>query len=205
MADAALIADAVSALLRGIADLYRGEGRAGADDLAAALDAASAQPLPQLEAPEDIPGHLAAELGAALAASGHPVARAAEAAGMALPWTVIRAVGVETVPYYLVLELIGPQGMIPSDRVAAGLYVQERGRYYRLHAHAAEETYVTLGGTAMWTAGDQPPRCRGAGAWIHHPPWCPHATRTGAEPLLAAWRWSGDLRAETYRYLEEPA
>ena len=45
-------------------------------------------------------------------------------------------------------ELVGPDGMIYSEHVRVGLFVQSPNLNYVTRKHAAEETFIILGGSA---------------------------------------------------------
>ena len=103
---------------------------------------------------------------------------------------------------FAVVSIVGSGAMVEADGVRGGLFMQRAGCYYPLHAHAAEETYAMLAGEAEWTVGDRAPVTLGPGSFSFHPADAAHATRTFARPILAAWRWSGDIGLESYRLLE---
>lgn len=91
-------------------------------------------------------------------------------------------------------ELIGTRGPIPSTALAAGVLLLGPETDYPRHRHEAEEIYIPLSGTAVWTKGDAEPARRAPGTFIHHPSWTPHAMHTTNEPLLAFYLWrAGDL------------
>lgn len=95
-------------------------------------------------------------------------------------------------------ELIGLRGPIASEAVAVGVLLLGPGVEYPPHAHAAVEVYLPLSGTAAWLRGDGPFAPVAPGVAIRHPAWMPHAMRTGAEPLVAAYVWrGGDLAAKS--------
>lgn len=191
------------ALLAALADVFAAEGRAGGDAAAAAYRAASRT---ALAPPRRPPYKLDATIREASAGAAHPAARAAAAAHAVLPWT---ATGIleEEIPttvsdVFAVASLAGPDAPVHAEGIRSGIYVQSAESYYPLHAHTAEETYAMLAGDAEWTLEGCAPRWAGPGMFIHHGPEAGHATRTGPKPFLAAWRWSGDIRRETYRMLE---
>ena len=95
-------------------------------------------------------------------------------------------------------ELVGPDGIFLSEKTRVGLWVQTANLNYTTRTHAAEETFVILGGKAIWQAGDNAPLEEGIGTVIHHPSNTPHSNCTTNSPLLAAWRWSGDISIEQY-------
>ena len=95
-------------------------------------------------------------------------------------------------------ELIGLRGPIASSRVAVGFLMLGPGVDYPPHAHEAEEVYLPLSGVALWQRGDAAYAPVPPGARIGHESWVPHAMRTGAEPLVAAYVWrGGDLAAKS--------
>jgi hypothetical protein len=89
-------------------------------------------------------------------------------------------------------QILGPAGIVFDDTVSAGIYFQYPHLDYTDLSHAAEETYFTLAGQATWRleghASDHP-----IGRYIFRKPNALHATLTGETPLLAQWRWYGDI------------
>jgi mannose-6-phosphate isomerase-like protein (cupin superfamily) len=95
-------------------------------------------------------------------------------------------------------EVAGLRGPVPSDRLAIGVLLLGSQITYPSHAHAAEEIYVPLSGTALWQRGDAPFAAVEPGQVIGHPSWMPHAMRTQSAPLLALYLWrGGDLAAKS--------
>lgn len=95
-------------------------------------------------------------------------------------------------------ELIGLRGPIASMTVAVGFLVLGPGVAYPPHAHEATEVYLPVSGVAEWQRGDGPHAPVLPGEAIRHPSWMPHAMRTGAKPLVAAYVWrGGDLAAKS--------
>src|SRR5262245_6573245 len=94
---------------------------------------------------------------------------------------------------YAYCELFGPAGHLRDDSTAIGLLLLAPRIVYPEHAHAATETYLVIGGRAQWLQGDGRWRERGAGERIEHAAHEPHAMRTAAEPLLAAYLWHDHL------------
>jgi mannose-6-phosphate isomerase-like protein (cupin superfamily) len=88
-------------------------------------------------------------------------------------------------------ELLGPYGLFTSDRTRLGFLLLGTDTLYPAHAHAAEELYLVLAGTADWQKGAEPWQPMPPGTAIHHTPHQPHAMRTTAEPLLAMYLWWG--------------
>ncbi len=141
----------------------------------------------------------------ALETSYHPAAIALYQAGDWVPWelnsTSIFGATDDAEDVYFVARIIGPGCLMDSDTILAGYFLQLPGIYYPLHHHEAAETYVVIGGEADWTS-DMDIFRFGPGTMIHHPPYMPHAMRTFDQPLIAAWRWSGNIDTDTYRFLE---
>lgn len=140
------------------------------------------------------------------AAAGAPARFAALVAGLrdgavALRWGQTYGAGdfgADFLRGYGWTELIGLRGPIASEAVAVGLLLLGPGVDYPPHAHEAEEVYLPLSGTALWMRGDAPHAPVAPGVAIRHPSWMPHAMRTGAEPLVAAYVWrEGDLAAKS--------
>jgi hypothetical protein len=95
-------------------------------------------------------------------------------------------------------ELIGLRGPVASDAVAVGFLLLGPGVEYPPHAHEAVEVYLPLSGRAEWRQGERPYAPVEPGVAIRHASWVPHAMRTGAEPLVAAYVWrGGDLAAKS--------
>ncbi len=94
---------------------------------------------------------------------------------------------------YAYCELLGPNGMQRSQSAALGLLLLAPHVTYPEHVHPATETYVPLAGRADWLQGDGVWRARPIGGRIEHASMEPHAMRTAAEPLLAAYLWHDHL------------
>ncbi len=90
-------------------------------------------------------------------------------------------------------ELVGPDGMIYSEHVRVGLFAQSANLNYVTRKHAAEETFIMIGGQAYWQVEDEEPALCKTGDMIFHPSNVPHATVTTDQPCIAAWRWTGDI------------
>jgi Dimethlysulfonioproprionate lyase len=94
---------------------------------------------------------------------------------------------------YAYAELIGPHGFFAGDDFLMGLLLLGPGIHYRDHHHAAPELYWLLTGPSEWRQGNGDFGMREAGDTIWHKPHVVHATRTGANPLLAVWVWTRDV------------
>lgn len=185
-------------LLTRIAGLYAAENREGDNQAARALLAAAPT---EITLPEHPAGPLEAALHSLLETDPHPLSALV---GGALPWLSwaysemggrIRS---EISSGMMQTELVGPDGLFPLDDLRVGLWVQSAGLNYVTRAHLAEETFVILGGGALWNTHDGPAAFQGVGAMIHHPSLTPHSDHTTDSSLLAAWRWSGDVSVDQY-------
>ena len=94
---------------------------------------------------------------------------------------------------YAYCELMGPYGHLQHRELALGLLLLQPAITYPEHAHPALETYVVLSGHAQWRQGEHRWRDRGPSDVITHTSMEPHAMRTNAEPLLAAYLWHDRL------------
>lgn len=102
------------------------------------------------------------------------------------------------------VELIGPDGLVPSTQVRMGLYGMLPGYEYGIRTHLAEEVFVMLAGEADWKRGDGPYiPCR-RGKRVYHPSMLPHATRTRDNAFLSLYIWRGDVSTDSYRYHGKP-
>jgi len=102
---------------------------------------------------------------------------------------------------YAYCELLGPSGHWRSDRLSLGLLLLGPRLTYPDHVHPATEIYVVLSGHAQWRQGARPWQDQPPASVITHASMEPHAMRTGAEPLLAAYLWRDHLH-EPARLLE---
>lgn len=136
-----------------------------------------------------------------LLASPLPSANAMLAVLDQIPWGINPVSGqasAEALSSYVSSDLMGPDSPVFSENLRVGLFYQRPDARYGLHSHAAEETYIILAGRALWTAGDAQKEM-GAGDYVHHSTYLPHACQTGPEGVLALWRWSGDIGVGSYR------
>ncbi len=102
---------------------------------------------------------------------------------------------------YGYVELVGPGRPIENSDLLVGLLMLGPGMHYPDHAHPAEEIYHVVAGTADWWREDEGWREKGPGTLIHHVPMMRHAMRTGTEPLLALYCWTGEVK--TYATMTE--
>ncbi|MFT4715819.1 MAG: hypothetical protein ACI861_001715 [Paracoccaceae bacterium] len=185
-------------LLTALAGLYAAENRAGGDQAARELLRAASvkRKLPNAQSPA-----LAEALHETLAGNPHPLSPLIRSTNPWIAWggcDLGHRIKSEIAQEMMLVELVGPDGMFSSDTVRVGLWLQNSGVDYSLRNHSAEETFVILGGSAIWQTSETDPITKGCGAMIHHPSNILHADRTTNTPLLAAWRWSGELSFELY-------
>jgi Dimethlysulfonioproprionate lyase len=98
----------------------------------------------------------------------------------------------------LTAELLGPDGAVFHPDLRVGLFLQDSHLDYVTRSHPAEECFHMLAGEGFWSVDDGPAHRRVAGQAVFHPSHIPHASLTRDRPLLAAWRWSGDIGWEGY-------
>ncbi len=102
-------------------------------------------------------------------------------------------------------EIVGPTAPAPSDRFRLGLHLQGPRTRYPLHAHAADELYLTLAGEAWWARGEiweEAPEK--PGTFRRHGAHEAHGMETRPRPMLALYAWWGEGAAkgkEEYRLL----
>lgn len=195
----------VAELLFGLARLYETEPRPGGKEAAQALTGCAeklrAQPaLP--EAPADPFAGFATACAGLLAETFLPIIPLINAALPAIRWVFAGLddgrIRPEIARRMLTAELIGPDGLVFHPGVRVGLFMQDAGLDYVTRSHAAEECFVMLSGEGFWSTHDLPATACSAGEVIFHPSMTPHRSETRARPLLAAWRWSGDIGWDSY-------
>jgi len=186
-------------MLRALEQVFSGEDRPGGDEAAAALNEIVASPF---VLPSSNHLGIVDQGAAALRTGGHP---AASEILTALPLVDWHHSGLEDgrirpdiAMSMATVELIGRDGMIFHPTVRVGLFMQIAGLDYVTRTHPAEETFVMLGGVGYWTCNGSEPQRQMTGAYIHHPSGAPHTSITKEQPLIAAWRWTGDIAYEGY-------
>jgi len=151
-------------------------------------------------------GFMPPHLDDALVAPGaHPLAALLATIARRVPWVEVsgRAMPESFRGRYSYCDIVGPEAPLPAQDVCFGAYLQFPDTWYPFHWHAAEELYFPVSGTALWSRDairDQP---EPPGTLIRHASNERHATRTGAEPLLALWVWIGDLDFASYAIAAE--
>jgi len=101
--------------------------------------------------------------------------------------------GADFLDGYAYCELVGPHGHRVNPELALGLLLLGPNVTYPEHAHPAAETYAVIAGHAQWRQGSRAWSTRNPGELVRHASMEPHAMRTSAEPLLAAYLWQDHL------------
>ncbi len=97
---------------------------------------------------------------------------------------------------FAVTTVIGPGGLLPTDKVYAGFSLQARDIYYPPHAHFAEESYWIIGGNGDWRVGTKPWFAVQPGDSIYHESEARHVMQTNEQPMLTVWLWTSHLDSE---------
>ena len=190
---------AFAALFDAMADLFAAEVRPGGDQAATALRLAAGSPP---DAPSKDSVYLQA-LSPILTNTHHPITPLIATAAPFIDWGP-SDLGEGRIPDDLasampMCELIGPDGLVPNTDIRVGLWMQSPATTYGPRRHIAEETFLIFAGEAEWHQENKPPRTKGAGEVVHHPSNVLHTSITRKHPVLAAWRWSGDIGFEGYK------
>lgn len=98
------------------------------------------------------------------------------------------------------VDLIGPEGIVPSASIRVGLYGMQSGHEYGIRTHLAEEIFVMLAGEADWLRGESGYATLRAGARAYHPSMLKHANRTRDHAFMSIYIWHGDVSADSYEY-----
>ncbi|WP_296599663.1 dimethylsulfonioproprionate lyase family protein [Phenylobacterium sp.] len=101
-------------------------------------------------------------------------------------------------------ELAGTDGLVADPAISAGLLLLGPQTLYPAHSHPAVERYVPLSGAAEWWDEDRGWRLEPPLSFILHRAGVRHAMRTGREPLLAYFHWSGPGISERSRFSAAP-
>ena len=96
-------------------------------------------------------------------------------------------------------QIIGGRGMLHSPDLYLGLFLLAPHVTYPLHQHAALEIYHVLAGEIYIRHGREKLSMHiPAGAHSVTPPHQVHELRTGSDPCLIAYVWTGDLTGENW-------
>lgn len=171
--------------------LNRSEGRAAreASHVQRLLDLASEQ-APYAATAHPLVRHLPAAL-AGLERDAPDIAALLRPLADGLPWRYGYEASADMPDLHLNMgwaEFVGPAAPWRSDEVCLGVALIGANTHYPAHQHPAVELYHVLTGVAEWSS-----HWRRPGAFILHDSNQTHAMRTGDEPLLALYTWSGDV------------
>ena len=98
------------------------------------------------------------------------------------------------------VELIGPNGFIPSDRLRIGLYGMLPHSAYGVRTHAAEEVYIMLAGEVFWQRDEGGFSVHLPGSRSYHPSFMKHANATAEYGFMSVYIWRGDVSTDSYSY-----
>ncbi|WP_440111396.1 dimethylsulfonioproprionate lyase family protein [Paenibacillus sp. QZ-Y1] len=90
-------------------------------------------------------------------------------------------------------QIIGPEDLGRADHLLMGLTLLAPETLYPAHVHPANEIYIPIGGTGVWTKGSEQPTPRAPGSFILHQSGMVHTTESKLDPVLALYIWRGDL------------
>jgi mannose-6-phosphate isomerase-like protein (cupin superfamily) len=90
------------------------------------------------------------------------------------------------------INLVSPDGIFLSQQMRLSIGYWGAEQVYDEHAHAPEETYVVLAGSALFRSEGRAPVQAGPGDIVHHAPYQRHAIEVTPGPLLAAAFWRGE-------------
>ena len=137
-----------------------------------------------------------------LADNAHPVCSLIAEAR--LPWAPPQ---VSNDPRYIehskpkvMIDLLGPEGLVKSDTIRIGLYGMLPNCEYGIRSHLAEEAFIMIAGEAYWKQGDREYVLKGPGERSIHASMLPHANRTGSKAFLSIYVWRGDISEDSYVY-----
>jgi dimethylpropiothetin dethiomethylase len=101
---------------------------------------------------------------------------------------------------YAYTELMGPHGVVMSDRLILGMVLLAPRCTYPEHSHdGITESYVCLSGTVS----DSPEKVSAPGSLLLNPPQKPHRMTTGDfEPTLLAYAWLGPPEKLTHQKMD---
>ena len=96
-------------------------------------------------------------------------------------------------------QIIGGRGPLKSGELLFGMFLLAPHVTYPLHQHAALEIYCVLSGSVAIRHGRAKPAMHiGPGGHSITPPHQVHELRTGDEPCLITYAWTGDMTGENW-------
>lgn len=186
-------------VLQDLALLFDAEKRAGGHEVAIALKVISVKSHTSLPPPHHANQ---AMIRLALLSNPHEICTKILQSLPVIDWRYVGSY-TEKIPDYIaknlsISELVGPNGMIYHDKIRVGLVVQAPHTNYTSHNHSAEESLIILGGTGECKVGNALISSCKSGDIIHRPANVPHLCITKNSPMIAAWRWTGDIDYKNY-------
>ena len=100
-------------------------------------------------------------------------------------------------------QIVGKRGPLVSSELLFGMFLLAPQVTYPLHQHAALEIYCVLSGTVAIRHGRaKAARHIGPGGHSITPPHQVHELRTGDDPCLIVYAWTGDMAAENWWWVQ---
>lgn len=100
-------------------------------------------------------------------------------------------------------EFVGPAGERHAEDVRLGVFVMEPATDFPSHRHSASEFYAVVAGTATWIIDDEQARLE-PGEVVEIPRRTWHAIRTGPQPMLCCYLWTGTVDFDDYEFRHCP-
>ncbi len=96
-------------------------------------------------------------------------------------------------------QVVGNNGLLRSERLITGFFLIGPNVDYPMHDHLADEVYLVVSGAVNIQNGfDAQPRRVSAGDYSITPSGMPHAMRTGNEPVLMIYIWTGQVACDFF-------
>ena len=112
-------------------------------------------------------------------------------------------INAEMADFMVAKQIVGPKGILASDSIRAGIFLLAPHFEYLMHDHAALEVYYVHSGTIDIQNGiDSAPRRLEPGQYSITPSETPHALRTGDEPVLLLFIWTGNMTAPIWWWVK---
>ena len=100
-------------------------------------------------------------------------------------------------------QIVGKRGPLVSSELLFGMFLLAPQVTYPLHQHAALEIYCILSGTVAIRHGRAKAAGHiGPGGHSITPPHQGHELRTGDDPCLIVYAWTGDMTAENWWWVQ---
>ncbi len=99
-------------------------------------------------------------------------------------------------------QIAGPGCPYSSDHFRFGIFMIPARYTYPSHVHGADEIYIPVAGRGEWAMDEGEFRVWPLNEVVPIVSMRPHAIRTGDEPLLTLYTWTGDISFDRYRYTQ---